>query len=283
MATGLRLSKAKAYKNRVWDKASSKASQYYKGRKNKLDLSYIKSVELSWNPLMPRGANIRRFRRHLVMDETTMNSLEFSHCKINEDMHERLELPYILFNLKTSKNTKVVFDITRLNWAQLTQRLMIWADISKRENNTSIWNPEKFGFEKELKEFPLVNLRHPHELWTTFFPENDQPLKYKEFCDQSNINNILYKNTYKDYVIQTDFNFKNNKKPNWKSDMKHLHTTNEFIPEIDYSCVVWDDDGLIYPNLLQLPEMYQIDLMECQGYVLARYIKPFIKNKDEKK
>ena len=268
---GLKLSKAKAYKNRIWDKASTKASQYYKGRKNKLDLSYIKSVEFNWNPLMPKCAIIRRFKRHLVIDDHTMNSIEYSKCKINEDMHDRHELPYMLFNLNNNQNTKIVFDVTRISWSQFTQRLMIWCDIAKMSNNSDKWNHNKFDL-LETNDLPNVHLKNPFQLWNTFFPEYDQPMKYNEFINQNNNDN----KTYRDLVIQTDHNFSSKKTPNWDNNLKSLHTTNDFVPEIDFQCVVWDDNGLVYPCVNEIPNIYRKDFIKTQGYILEKFLQPFI-------
>ena len=110
----IRISAKSAWKNRLWDNASTKAGKYYKGRFKQLDLTYVSKVTVKWNPLLPKASSARWFRRALATDTFTKSTLEAGKCQVIDDMHERNEPPMIEFLLKSKDNTRVLFDLRHL-------------------------------------------------------------------------------------------------------------------------------------------------------------------------
>lgn len=272
----LRLSKIEAYKKRVWTDVSTKASQYYKGRKLKLDLTHVKRVQISWNPLLPKAANARILRRMLNRDKFTMETS--TNCEIMDDFHERNEPPIMSFHLRTDENTIVLFDMRKLAWIPMVNHLMLWCDFAKRSNETSIWNENVFDWHcldvenniqysniNSLIGFEELKHRNRKELWKLSFPEIDQPLQPIEFYHE-NKNRLESVDNQYSYISKFDMKYSLDKYPIWNSNLwvlkhnvqnernlnlkkKQKNIESGGCPRIMFDFIVYDDQGLIYPNL----------------------------------
>ena len=277
----LRLSPVLAYKKRVWSDVSSKASQYYKGRKNKLDLSHCKSVKVEWNPLLPLASNARWFRRTVAMDKFTINTLD--KCSVSDELHERDEPPKMTILLDTKSNTTIIFDLRKMRWIHLVNELMTWCDYARTETLSNDWNPEKFGFGTEkMEKFPFLKARQTQhgahkEINKFIFFEQDQPLQPNAFFNdnkhrKSEDGNVdIYA-----YSPRMTHKYSNEKEPVWRTDFEFLHKSASYkgLPHFRYDYVVYDDQGLLYPNFSQIPRHYLDKIMDAQPHndILREYI-----------
>eukprot|EP01083_Nonionella_stella_P085205 236142_1 len=284
-----RLSPVLAYKKRVWSDISSKASQYYKGRKNKLDLSYCKSINVSWNPLLPLASNARWFRRTVAMDKFTMNSLETGQCQINDEMHERSEAPKMEIFLKDASNTTVVLDLRKMRWIHLVNELMLWTDYARTNNKKEEWNSDKFGFGNELDRLPFMqarqtNHRAQREINQFIFFDADQPMQPNEFYND----NMNRKNKNTDsysYSPRMEHTYSNERSPIWRDDFEFLHRSSAYqgLPHFRYDYIVYDDHGLLYPDFNQIPKHYVDKILEAQPHndILIQYVNKHLKQTNE--
>eukprot|EP01084_Bolivina_argentea_P268948 456955_1 len=285
-----RLSPVLAYKKRVWSDVSTKASQYYKGRKNKLDLSYCKSVKLEWNPLLPKASNARWFKRTITMDNFTKNTLD--KCDIIDDMHEREEPPKMSIFLNDPNNTTLIFDMRRMRWNHFVHELMLWCDYAKTNNQKDAWNAEKFGFGTEQIEIlPELkardsNFRRQKEINQFIFFDKDQPMQPNEFYNDNynRKNNII--DSYA-YSPKMEHMYSNERIPIWRSDFEFLHKSASYkgLPHFRYDYIVYDDNGLVYPNFNQIPKFYLDKIMDAQRQndILSQYIYKYYKNNQQEK
>ena len=285
-----RLSPVLAYKKRLWSDVSSKASQYYKGRKNKLDLSYCKSVKVEWNPLLPLASNARWFRRTIAMDKFTTNTLD--NCSITDEMHERNEPPKMEILLKTPSNTKVIFDLRKLRWIHLVNELMLWCDYARTQNQDNEWNADKFGFGQEkIEQLPFMrardtNHRKVKEINKFIFFDADQAMQPNEFYNdnKNRINGII--DSYS-YSPRMEHKYSNERIPIWRTDFEFLHKSARIkrLPHFRYDYIVIDDHGLVYPDFNQIPKYYLDKIMDAQPHndVLSQYIYKYWKDPNHTK
>ena len=272
-------SKVLAHRKRLWCDTWSKASLYYKGRQNKLDLSHCKSIKVEWNPLLPLASNARWFRRTIAMDKFTMNTMD--KCQIFDDMHDRDEPPKMSILLDQPLNTTVLFDLRKMKWDRLVQELSLWCDQTRSSIEAKEWNAEKFGFGEEvIEKLPDLRARDVHdksinEVNQLIFFEADQPMQPNEFFNDNKNRKLKNIDSYS-YSPRMEHKYSNERSPIWRDDFEFLHKSASYtgLPHFRYDYIVYDDEGLLYPNFDQMPKYYMDKILEAQPHndILGEYI-----------
>merc|ERR1712048_148054 len=162
-----------------------------------------------------------------------------------------------------------------MKWINLVRELALWCNQNRSATHAQEWNAEKFGFGKnamdKLPELRARGMLHPNdcpnEINKFLFFGADQPLQPNEwFEDNKNRKEKII--VSHSYSPRMEHKYSNERVPVWRSDFEFLHKSANYhgLPHFRYDYIVFDDNGLLYPNFDQMPEHYMRKIMDAQPH-----------------
>merc|ERR1712228_311010 len=204
-------------------------------------------------------------------------------CQIFDDMHDRNEPPKMSILLNHPLNTTILFDLRKMKWINLVRELSLWCDQTRSSIECKEWNAQKFGFgsdaiEKlpDLRARDRVNDKGQDEVNRFIFFNADQPLQPNEWYNDNKNRQTNNIDSYS-YSPRMDHKYSNERSPIWRDDFEFLHKSASYhgLPHFRYDYIVYDDEGLLYPNFDQIPKKYMDKIMDAQPHndILVEYIR----------
>lgn len=239
-------------KIRGLDKKKIDEAMVFENDRVKINLTHVKNVKYSWNPMASHNEYGRLFRSKV---QTTPAGVTLATCEIEEDVHERDECARFLFTLNDPNNTKLWFKQEDIKWPNMLEALYFWSRRSEVVSGQPTAIPiHRLGW----NWVPDYRKRKVEEALAQFVESINKPMQtgHQEVP--------VYRNTMEaDYHVQK-----------WRAGYSNMPTTGNII----FRYVVTDDNGPVWPLPETLAEhleepiksLERIDIRQ-EPYVHAEY------------